>query len=428
MLTNALNWNDNKFLKIGAEGQKEPHGVAGKLEWESDSKSLRTLTGNVHYEQPQSAAGDRKLDAAVKLAYEGKVADADVKAEYAKESAGAGGKGFQTDISLNVNEKKITVSNHVELDPENPLVDLVAEHPQGKSKVYVKLEKKGQRHWGGESKVVWVGNGGGSLAVDGEVQYESIDDFFIKMNADSPKLKIDKYNIEVANKNKGAKKTITFQAKMSDKTLFAGNANYNFKDDGKTKTVDGTGTITVADQTHPLKFKYTRDILSADSDGEDGNTIKVNVGYGKSTIDVYSKMTATVFHIKRTYCKEGTDCSKAEIFSKVKKHSLQEYDYEFNVNLDLSKLFKTTDDLSVKITTKRNGFILDHNFELQRNPESKIKYHIFIHDNQAGEWYLPRLVSGLFNYILIQINILNVHTPLQYITYFQTKHSNNFML
>ncbi|RZF44088.1 hypothetical protein LSTR_LSTR004460 [Laodelphax striatellus] len=407
-LTNALNWNDNKFFKIGAEGQKEPHGVAGKLEWESDSKSLRTLTGNVHYEQPQSAAGDRKLDAAVKLAYEGKVADVNVKAEYAKESETAqvlvngnlpqqgkfdisvknkatpGGKGFQTDISLNVNEKKITVSNHVELDPENPLVDLVAEHPQGKSKVYVKLEKKGQRHWGGESKVVWVGNGGGSLAVDGEVQYESIDDFFIKMNADSPKLKIDKYNVEVANKNKGAKKTITFQAKMSDKTLFAGNANYNFKDDGKTKTVDGTGTITVADQTHPLKFKYTRDILSADSDGEDGNTIKVNVGYGKSTIDVYSKMTATVFHIKRTYCKEGTDCSKAEIFSKVKKHSLQEYDYEFNVNLDLSKLFKTTDDLSVKITTKRNGFILDHNFELQRNPESKIKYHIFIHDNQAG--------------------------------------------
>ncbi|NEU33088.1 hypothetical protein GN156_20560, partial [bacterium LRH843] len=95
--------------------------------------------------------------------------------------------------------------------------------------------------------------------------------------------------------------------------------------------------------------------------------------------------TATVFHIKRTYCKEaGSDCSKAEIFSKVKKYSLQDYEYEFNVNLDLSKIFKTTDDLSVKITTKRNGFILDHNFELQRNPESKIKYHIFIQPNQAG--------------------------------------------
>lgn len=65
---------------------------------------------------------------------------------------------------------------------------------------------------------------------------------------------------------------------------------------------------------------------------------------------------------------------------------IAEYDYEFNMILDLSNYVANADDLTLKIATKRNGFILDHNFELQRAPDSKIKYHLYIHENQAGKF------------------------------------------
>ncbi|XP_075230090.1 retinoid- and fatty-acid binding glycoprotein apolipophorin [Lycorma delicatula] len=404
---NAFKWNGDKFFKVIAEGSKEETGVNGKLEWESHLKSARTITGNAYYKP--TSDGDQKVNAALTFAYEGKVADVNLKAEYEKKSENIqvqvngnlpeqgkfdvsvknkvvnAGKGFQTDVNLVVNDKKITVTNHVVLDKENPLIDLVADHPEGKSRVLFKIEKKGESHFSGESEIKWVGNGGGKFRVDGEAKFDSPDDFFFKFNVDSPKLKLEKYHFDITNKpTKTAGKKIIFTAKTATRVLFAGSTTFNLKEESNSKTIEGSGSIKIGEKTYPLNFKYVQQKLTEANNGEDGNEVKATVKFGKNQHDFLIKITTNTFLIRRSFSWDTGETASAEISSTIKKYSIAEYDYEFHLILDLSTFVADVDDISLKITTKRNGFIFDHNFELEKKPDTKINYQLYVHENEAG--------------------------------------------
>lgn len=121
----------------------------------------------------------------------------------------------ETKVSASGNGKNLNYHSHYSLSKTNPFFDVSLELPQGKSRAYVKLEKKGHNHALVDSKFNWFTNGGGSLDLNGEVNLKSVEDFYVKMHADSPKLNWNKIDLEA----KTSGKTVSFHGKHGDKEI-----------------------------------------------------------------------------------------------------------------------------------------------------------------------------------------------------------------
>lgn len=121
----------------------------------------------------------------------------------------------ETVVNALAKDKKLAYHSHYSMSRTQPFVDLNLELPQGKSRVYVKLDKKSDHNALVESQLVWFADGGGTLDASGEVNFNSVKDFLVKANIDSAKLNWNKIEFEA----KSAGESVAFHGKAADKEI-----------------------------------------------------------------------------------------------------------------------------------------------------------------------------------------------------------------
>lgn len=127
------------------------------------------------------------------------------------------GKSGENIISGTANNQPFSYLGKYSLSESSPYVNIILDTPQGKSQVYGKLEKKGDDHALVESNIHLQGL---NLDLNGEINVHSFKDFYVKLNIDSPELKINKLQFEAkSEKTKSAANKITFHGKSAEKEI-----------------------------------------------------------------------------------------------------------------------------------------------------------------------------------------------------------------
>lgn len=79
--------------------------------------------------------------------------------------------------------------------------------------------------------------------------------------------------------------------------------------------VEGNGNLKVGDNTRSSSFKYTRQQLTREKDGEVGAAIILNVNFGPSAIVGELKLTNKELHVFNSYCEQNKDCAHFKLQS-----------------------------------------------------------------------------------------------------------------
>jgi hypothetical protein len=74
----------------------------------------------------------------------------------------------------------------------------------------------------GKAELEWSTNGGGKLTASGKANYESAQNFRIEVDIDSPALKLNKWNVLLANKPAKSAKTLQIIVKEADMPIING--------------------------------------------------------------------------------------------------------------------------------------------------------------------------------------------------------------
>ncbi|XP_026676389.1 LOW QUALITY PROTEIN: apolipophorins-like [Diaphorina citri] len=300
-------------------------------------------------------------------------------------------KGVNAELSFIRNDKKVKLGLKTDLTKNKPEFDFTVEQNAGKSRVYVKYDKKDKNHIAAAVKLQWIANGGGFIDADVDGDLRSVDDFTYKLNFDSPVLNLNKIRFEVENKpSKGETQKIQYSVKSGGKVLVTGSSNYVYKDEGDRKVVEGAGSFKYEDKTYPVTFKYIMKTLHKSTDGETGELHKVSVVCEgmKIKYEGENKFTDEVFRVYRNYCNDDK-CYVNELSYKYKGSDVLDYEQELIVQLDFRPLLKysklpESHPFSLKASTKRYGFSLNQQLEIKWSPTDKIEYNVYFESTKAG--------------------------------------------
>lgn len=79
--------------------------------------------------------------------------------------------------------------------------------------------------------------------------------------------------------------------------------------------VEGSGNLKVGDNTRSSSFKYTRQRLTHEKDGEAGVAIVLNANLGPSAIVGELKLSNKELHLFNSYCEQNKDCAQFKLQS-----------------------------------------------------------------------------------------------------------------
>ena len=134
--------------------------------------------------------------------------------------------GVVVDLSIKSNDKFLKVNHQVEVDisrrSRNYSVTSKTDidSTKGKSNIYLRGVQTGREEYEVEGKFECNGE---KSEFDLRGNIVSLDELFLKLNVDSPKYKINKFQLEVAHKPATtAGKRIAFYAKSADKNYCSG--------------------------------------------------------------------------------------------------------------------------------------------------------------------------------------------------------------
>lgn len=167
--------------------------------------------------------------------------------------------------------KKYVLTNELVLSESAPSLKVLLKYPTGKEdQLYAKVHKITDKKFDAEVKVVYHPK---DFEFDGKIDadLEDIEDFSLKVTVDSPFLKLHKTEFEAFNKGpvKGNKR-IQFSASSEGKNILSGSTSYKAHVEGNKYIVEGSGTVKVKDESKSANFKYIRQNLSLEKNGERG--------------------------------------------------------------------------------------------------------------------------------------------------------------
>lgn len=79
--------------------------------------------------------------------------------------------------------------------------------------------------------------------------------------------------------------------------------------------VEGNGSLKVGDDTKSSSFKYTRQQLTHEKDGEVGVAMVLNANFGPSAIVGELKLSNKEVHLFNSYCEQNKDCAHFKLLS-----------------------------------------------------------------------------------------------------------------
>jgi len=292
----------------------------------------------------------------------------------------------ESEVILTTNGQKWTANTDIILSEHLPSFDVQIKSPQGKLiQVAAKITKLNNHQLGGEIKVINQIEGFVlETAVDADVP--SVDDFHIKVSAHCPALKLEKVVVDAQNKPTAKTgRRIQINAKSGNKNILQGSTSYTVREEKGKQIIEGSGSFKVQDQTQSANFKFIRQNLNQQKNGETGVEISFDASLGSKAIDAEFKVTNKQFRILNSYCEEKKQCAYVEIDSKTLADDLNHYHQELEIAVDLRKL-GVSHEFGLKAVTDRKNLILDHTVDVhfQSQDSSKYQYSVYLHPQEAG--------------------------------------------
>lgn len=224
-----------------------------------------------------------------------------------------------SDIQINVDGRQLSLATELQLLQTRSLIDLKLKTFEGKTtQIYLKNNIISDKTFDGEIKLscettdfLFEGNW--------NVNIDDVKDFLLKVNLNSPNLKINKIYVEAQNKPGKGDRKILITVKSAGKNLLTGSSTYNIREEQGKFIAEGSGTFKIKDESVNGNFKYVNQRLFAEKNHEEGVDISLDVNMGKETFDSKLKLTDKQFRLLNSYCNKAKECSKVEINSKVKQ-------------------------------------------------------------------------------------------------------------
>ncbi|RZC36402.1 apolipophorin, partial [Asbolus verrucosus] len=291
----------------------------------------------------------------------------------------------QSEVIATSNGKTWTTNTDFVLSELTPSIDIKVKCPEGKLRqLSAKITKLSDRQLGAELKIV---NQKNNFLLEGSIDanVETIEDFHVKVTANSPYLKIDKIVAEAQSKPAKGGRRIQVTAKSANKNILAGSTSYTAREEHGKLIVEGSGSFKVHDKTKSANFKYIRQNLSQDKNGETGIEISFDAGLGNQAIDAELKVTNKQFRILNSYCEEKKQCAHVEIDIKTITDTVSQFNQEIEIAIDLRKL-GLSHEFGLKAVTSRKEYVLDHTVDVhfQSQENSKYQYSLYLHPKEAG--------------------------------------------
>lgn len=290
----------------------------------------------------------------------------------------------KTDVAVIADGTKYTAKSEIRDGNVSPIIHIVFTCPNGKTELLSKFEKLGDREYTGEWKVETPY---GFAVADAHVNLESIDNFVINVNLDSDKLKHRKIHAEIANSptaKTGRKIIITVTS--DGKNIVTGSTNYKRRDEAGKTIVEGNGNLKIGEDTRSSSFKYTRQQLTREKDGEVGVVIVLNAKFDPAAIVGELKLSNKEILVSNSYCEQNKDCAHFKLQSTYDTDQKSYLNHQITVEVDLKK-FNVPAEFGLKTSTEIKEAKFDHSTNLylhSSKDKSQYSYQIYVHPKESA--------------------------------------------
>ncbi|XP_047037209.1 apolipophorins isoform X1 [Helicoverpa zea] len=209
---------------------------------------------------------------------------------------------------------------------------------------------------------------------EGNVQKDNVN---FKLAANSEKLGLKNYQVEIASKDAGNGKRLEFHATNDNKNVLSGSTSYISKQEGPKMIIEGSGAVKVKEDQKSANFKYIRTILGEGN--EKGVETFFNMAIGERSYVAESRVTNLEYKNSYVYCEEKKQCAHAEINSKIDMSKPGIITNVINAGFDLRKL-GITPEFGLMIKDEVSDQKLpQYTLDLHINKEDK-KYHLHVYN------------------------------------------------
>ncbi|XP_076762006.1 retinoid- and fatty-acid binding glycoprotein apolipophorin [Xylocopa sonorina] len=376
----ALNILDLAPVKVAGNYKYDPSGAKKKgqanLKASYGDKELSLKTDSE--EQPTMTVVNLKAKGNLNLQ---KLRDLDLQLTYKcyKED-----NKVTVDSDVTADGKKYTLNGEMQVQESNSLIHLTATCPKGKTELLSKMQKLGEKEYKAEWK---VDTPNGFAVADAHVDLESVDNFMITVNFDSDKIKQRKIHAEIANKpTLKTGKRILVTVTSDGQNIVTGSTSYKKRDEDGKVVVEGNGNLKIGDNSRSSSFKYTRQQLTREKDGEIGVAMVLNVNFGPSAIVGELKLTNKELHVFNSYCEQNKDCAQFKLQSILDQRPRTSLKHQLTVEVDVKK-FNVPAEFGLKTSTELRNPVIDHttNLYLHTNKhKSEYTYQLYVHPKESA--------------------------------------------
>lgn len=224
------------------------NGKTIKVSGDVSSKDHKTRTFHVSAETPYEKA--KNLDFTIKTAKK-------------EENA------FDTEIELAVDGRKYKLINAAVFSRVTPSIKIELFYPNdGHSQLYASLSRIGDRKF--KLSLRFDNINGFNMIGDGELSYQSLDNFAIIIDLDSAAFKANKFHLDLHTKQNGNNRGIEFSASNDSKNILSGSADYQVREEKGKTTIDGKGNVMLYEKSETVSFQLIRNTFDGSQNNETG--------------------------------------------------------------------------------------------------------------------------------------------------------------
>lgn len=348
-----------------------------ELKFEHADKKVLFTSNNVY--EPDVAIVSVNLKTALPIE---KFRNVDLQLDYKRNKPE---KKLLTDIVVNADGAKYTLNSEIQTQESLKVLNVLTSCPNGKSELLCKYQKLGPNDFKGE----WtIRTPKGFVVTDVHLDLDSVDEFAINANFDSDKIKYRKIHADITNKPTAKTgKRIIVTVTSEKQNIVTGSMSYKKRDEEGKIVIEGNGSLKVGEETKSSSFKYTRQQLTNEKDGEIGVAVILNANFGPSAIVGELKLSDKELHVFNSYCEQTKDCAHFKLQSTlVAAPDKSNLKHQLMVEVDLKK-FNVPAEFGLKTNTEYKYPELDHSSNLYLHTtkdKSEYTYQLHIHPKDSS--------------------------------------------
>ncbi|KAG4078631.1 hypothetical protein HA402_015221 [Bradysia odoriphaga] len=272
--------------------------------------------------------------------------------------------------TMKADDRRYALVSHTSLTTVNPKVDIVLTYPNHPDvKFFFESHNLGDSKYNGKLNMENFGDF--NLISSAEGSFQSLENYYLIVDIDSPKMQINKVHVEMNSKKGG--KGIEFKATEGGKNVISGSADFTVQDQNGKLEIGGQGDFKFYEKQSTGNFKYVRTNFDEKQHKESGFKVVMNGNIDNKKVVAEFKWTNKNFHIQNSICQDNSKCSSIQINSAIDQTDL-DFKHNLVVNIDLGS-FGYTHDFILTSTTDGSGFRLRHHtFDMQLKNKNAIKY------------------------------------------------------